>query len=134
MRRRAAGTAGPQIQDRHVPQHTAQIGLVAHLLARGQRGRAGLLGGGQVPGLDQDRGHDLAEAPMQRARVLVRDPQRLAREPESAVPVAVVPGRQAEAGQRHRLQAPGAALAAQVQRPAAVLDGLSDPAHPKQRR
>ena len=55
-------------------------------------------------------------------------------EQHRAVPVAVVPDRQAEAGQGHRLQTPGAGLPGQVQRPAAILDGLSDPAHPEQRR
>ena len=53
----------------------------------------------------------------------------LAREPEGAVPVAAVPGGDAETGQGQRLRSGQAGLPGQLQRPAAVIDRLGNPAH-----
>ena len=94
------------IQHRHVPQLVTQVAQVAHFPAPGQPGRAGPFGGGQVAGLGQDHGHDLAEGPVQRAYP-PGYPPRLVRELDGAVPVAAVPCGPAEAGQGQRLRRPG---------------------------
>jgi hypothetical protein len=105
MRRRVVDTADPQVQDRPVPQGATQVRQVVQFPARGQPGRADLLGAGQVAGLDQCHRHELAKTPVKTAGELVRNSLRLAHQPERAVPVAGLPVGHGQAGQARRFQA-----------------------------
>ena len=94
-RRRAAG---PQVQDRPVPQLPVQVGQVAHVPARVSAAAQACSAAARSPASARPP-VTTSSGPLQCPRELLRDRQRLAREPERAVPVAVVPDGQVEAGQ-----------------------------------
>ncbi len=63
VRRGVAGAAGLLIQGRHLRQQVRLAPRVARVPGPGQPRRADLLGGGQVPGLDQRVGKDPGQIP-----------------------------------------------------------------------
>jgi hypothetical protein len=63
VRGSVAGAAGPQVQLRHDPQQVAKDIQVTCIPGPGQRGGAGLLGGGQVPRHGQHPSQQVAAHP-----------------------------------------------------------------------
>ena len=68
VRGRISSTARPQVQIRHPDQQARQPPQITHLPGPGQLVRVDALGGGQVSGLLQHTGHELAAGPVRVCR------------------------------------------------------------------
>jgi hypothetical protein len=132
VRRGICCAACPQVQLGHLRQQAHLVPQVARVPAPGQHRPADALGGGQVPGLLQACGQEVAAHPGSPAGNVGRDLLGLPGQPQGIVEVAGVISGDAEVHQGKRLPRRVAELPGHGQGTAALLDGLGDPAQVRQ--